>query len=215
MGRPGYPRRPIGHRLTHGPQCSVCACEHRAAVEVGLVLATPVRILARRYGLSKDACFRHGRRHVSPQIRAAILANRPASEIDLARLQVTESEGILTQLVMQRARLQAAVEQALEVGNTADVCREQRITANLELVAKLLGQLVQHHTVEHRNVLVTESYLRLRSTLIEALRPFPEAARAVGAALHRLESEAAADIRARAANGKVPLVIEHNAGEAA
>jgi hypothetical protein len=79
----------------------------------------------------------------------------------------------------------------------------------------MLGQLVQHHTVEHGNVLVTESYLRLRSTLIEALRPFPEAARAVGAALHRLESEAAADIRARAANGKVPLVIEHNAGEAA
>jgi hypothetical protein len=56
--------------------------------------------------------------------------------------------------------------------------------------------------------------------LLETLRPFPDAARAVGAALHRLETEAAARITAKAArrvsggaDSEPPernaLVIEH------
>jgi hypothetical protein len=47
---------------------------------------------------------------------------------------------------------------------------------------------------------------RIRSHGAVALRPFPEAARAVGAALHQLESDAAKDITPRAA--KAPLVID-------
>jgi hypothetical protein len=39
---------------------------------------------------------------------------------------------------------------------------------------------------------------------VKALQPFPEAARAVAAALHKLESKAASDITA-----KRPIVIEH------
>lgn len=46
----------------------------------------------------------------------------------------------------------------------------------------------------------------MRQAIVTALRPFPEAAQAVGAALHRLETEAAATINQRA--GKPPLLIE-------
>ena len=89
---------------------------------------------------------------------------------------------------------------------------ENAITANLTLVAKLLGQLVQVHDVRHTNLLVPPDYLKLRSTLIAALRPFPDAARAVGEALHRLESDAALDITAAAGKGRgrpEPVLIEH------
>jgi hypothetical protein len=78
-------------------------------------------------------------------------------------------------------------------------------------VAKLLGQLVQHHDVRHTSILVSPDYLRLRATLIDALRTFTEAARAVGAALHRLESEAAKDITAAATKGRAPAVLEQAA----
>jgi hypothetical protein len=44
---------------------------------------------------------------------------------------------------------------------------------------------------------------------VNALQPFPEAARAVGAALHALESKAAADITANAS--KRPLMLEAKA----
>jgi hypothetical protein len=98
------------------------------------------------------------------------------------------------------------------------VAAETAITANLTLVAKLLGQLVQVHDVRHTNLLVSPDYLKLRSTLIAALKPFPDAARAVGAALHRLESDAATDITAAAGKGRArpePVLIEHEPTAAA
>jgi hypothetical protein len=71
-------------------------------------------------------------------------------------------------------------------------------------VAKLLGQLVQHHEVRHTSLLISADYIRLRQALITALRPFPEAAKAVGAALAQLETEAAESI----AQSKTPLLLE-------
>ncbi len=71
----------------------------------------------------------------------------------------------------------------------------------------MLGQLVQRHEVHRTSILVSADYLTLRSALVTALRPYPEAARAVGTALHTLETEAAADIVA----SKRPLVLEAEA----
>lgn len=81
---------------------------------------------------------------------------------------------------------------------------ERAVTSNLELVAKLLGQLITHHEVRHTSILVSTDYIRLRQTIINALQPYPDAARAVGAALAALETEAASDIAER----KTPLVLE-------
>jgi hypothetical protein len=84
---------------------------------------------------------------------------------------------------------------------------EHAVTQNLTLVAKLLGQLVQVHDVRHTSLLVTPDYLRLRAALVSALRPFPEAARAVGAALHRMECEAAEEIKTHARAPK-PVTLD-------
>jgi hypothetical protein len=139
---------------------------------------------------------------------AAILAAQKPTEVDLEALQASESEGLLSQLVVQRARLQSQSEMALELGDVrAAVAVENSIQSNLTLVAKLLGQLVQHHEVRSTSVLISADYLALRSALVKALVPYPEAARAVGAALHGLESEAAKDITA-----KRPLVLEAQPG---
>jgi hypothetical protein len=111
-------------------------------------------------------------------------------------------------LVTQRARLQTHSEMASELGDVRSaVACERAITTNLELVGKLLGQLVQRHEVRSTSLLISPDYLALRAALVTALQPFPEAARAVAAALHVLESKAASDITANAAKGK-PLLIE-------
>jgi len=197
-----------------GNVCTVCTSPHRHLIEVGLVHRTPMRVLGKRFGVSEHAVFRHSKGHVTPQMRAAILAAQQPQAVDLEQLQRSENEGLLAQLVSQRARLQLTVEQAQSLGDTSGVVRAERaITQNLELVAKLLGQLVQHHQVTHASVLVSPDYLKLRQVLTEALRPFPPAALAVGKALHQLEAEAARDIEQRATDGKRPLVIEHDAGE--
>lgn len=191
-----------------GPQCTVCASKHRAQIELAIVHRVPGRVIAARFGVSKDSVYRHAHSHLSPVQRAALLAAQRPTAVDLDALRTSESEGLLSQLVAQRARLQQTAELSLELGDVRGaVSAESAITANLALVGKLLGQLVQIHDVRHTNLLISPDYLELRRTLIAALRPFPEAARAVSSALHRLETEAAAEMAKPVR--EAPVVLEH------
>jgi hypothetical protein len=188
--------------------CKVCAHERRHLIEIGLTHHVPIRTLGARFGLKPSTIYRHAKLHLPPQTRAAILAAQKPSEVDLEALQRSESEGLLAQLVTQRARLQQLSELSAELGDVRGaVAVERATTANLELVGRLLSQFTVHHEVTHRSVLVSPDYLRLRSTLLKALAPFPEAMRAVAAALHSLEAEAARDITKQAK----PAQIEHQA----
>src|SRR5689334_3840024 len=101
-----------------GVPCSVCESKSRAQCEIGIVHKVPYRVLAARFDLSKDSIRRHAASHLSPTQRAALLtAQRPATAVDLEQLRTTESEGLLSQLVVQRSRLQQAAELALELGD--------------------------------------------------------------------------------------------------
>jgi hypothetical protein len=186
-------------------RCTICNHEKRHQIEIGLVHRVPLRILAARFNVKHHALHRHRHNHLSPQIAAAILSAQKPSAVDLEALQASESEGLLSQLVTQRARLQTHSEVATELGDVkAAVACERAITSNLELVGKLLGQLVQRHEVRSTSVLISADYLEVRAALVKALQPFPEAARAVAAALHQLESKAASDIT----NARRPNMIE-------
>src|SRR5262245_11182226 len=197
--------------------CTVCVHPARHQVELGVVMRVPHEALARRFGtpdhpLSKDTIWRHSKNHLNAVQRAALMvAVRPA-DIDLDALKVSEGQSLLASLLAQRARLQQTIELAMEAGAPhVAVAAEGRITTNLELVSKLLGQLVHVHDVRHTSVLVSPDYIRLRQVLVEALKPHPAAALDVGRALAALEQAEAERIREKA-NGKAPLTIEHQAG---
>src|SRR3954468_11240399 len=145
-----------------GKACTICAHPKRHQMEIGLTYRVSHGVLAARFDVSPDALQRHAKRHLSPQIRAAILTAQRPSAVDLEGLQASESEGLLSQLVMQRARLQGHSEMALDLGDVrAAVAVEGAITANLTLVAKLLGQLVQRHEVRRTSILISADYLQL------------------------------------------------------
>ena len=165
--------------------------EARAQIERDLALGVPLRRLAKKYGISKDALCRY-RKRLPPQLKAAMLAQSLRPEVDLDKLRTTESEGILANLAVQRAKLllwqdwAASAEQfAIATAISAQIHR------NLELVGKYLGEFAQHHVVSNVSVLVSPQYLELRSALLRALQPYPEARRAVAAALRRTEEPAA------------------------
>ena len=63
--------------------------------------------------------------------------------------------------------------------------------------------ITRTHTTS-TSILISSDYLALRSAIITALKPYPDAARAVGAALAELELPAAKDITE---SGK-PLLLE-------
>jgi hypothetical protein len=195
-----------------GPRCSICANDkHRVAIELGIVHGISAPVLAQRFSCSKHAITRH-KAHLSPAQRAALLSATKPTTIDLAALQVTESEGLLHAVAAQRARLHNLAETAAGFGDIKGaVAAENSIQGNLALVAKLLGQLTTRIDVRHSSVLLTPDYLKLRSVLVQALKPYPQAAQAVSRALFALESDAAKVIEQTA---KPPLVIEHQAAPA-
>jgi transposase-like protein len=166
--------------------------EDRARIEFELARGGYVPAIARKYGVARTTLYRF-RKNLPPQLRAARLAKRLKSQSELEDLRVEESTGLLQNLAQQRARLLLVQDCALEANNiTGVVFASQSIQQNLKIVARLLGEFAEHQIKTSISVLITPEYLNLRSTLLRALRPFPEAARAVAAALHETESAAAA-----------------------
>jgi hypothetical protein len=165
--------------------------EMRLAIERDLAIGRPLRQLAKKYGLSKDCLLRH-RKKLPPQLKAAMLSQSLKPEIDLDKLRTSESENLLASLAAQRARLLLWQDAMSEAGQF-QICTHisAQIHRNLELVGKYLGEFAQHHVVSNVSVLVSPQYLELRSALLRALQPYPEARRAVADTLHRIESEAA------------------------
>lgn len=171
-------------------QCTVCNHPDRASIELGIANHVPLRTLAKRYGVSYHALHRHKKNHMPPQLMAQLLIRPKQTDIDLEQLRLTESEGLLHHLIHQRGQLYALADKAREIG---DISAETRVhgqmSRNIELVAKLLGDLkVGSHTVT-QNILIAPQYHQMRTALIQALRPFPEAHRAVTAALQRMEAD--------------------------
>ena len=192
---------------TRQRQCSICKHERRHGIEVALTYGMTYNDVSRRFAVSADATARHARKHLTPQMRAAILYSRKPSEIDLEALQRTEAEGILTALIAHRARHQRYIDAALELGDVARAINADRgVLANLQLTAQLLGQLVQRHETTHTSILISPAYLELRTAIIGALRRHPQALKDVSDALARIETAAAEEIR-----DKRPLLIEASA----
>jgi hypothetical protein len=154
-----------------------------------------ITALSKRYRLGPDSLYRHRQNHLTAPMRAALLAG-PDIDLDLDRLRETESQSLLANLVALRHRLFASLDSAEDAGDGSMLSRVAgQLHANLELTGKLLGDLGVGHT-SITNVLISAPYVELRVELINALAPFPEAKRAVAAALHCLELKAADEIKA-------------------
>lgn len=175
--------------------CTVCKHRERAGIDLGLARGVSTRALSRRYKLHEDALLRHRKNHLPPQLRAALIQG-PDLDIDLDKLRETESQSLLANLVALRGRLFQILDVAEEGGDGNMLSRiAGQLHNNLEITGKLLGTLSSGHTTI-TNVLIQPQYVEMRVSLVNALRPFPEAARAVAAVLHTIEHKAAADIAA-------------------
>lgn len=186
-------------------RCSICQHPRRSLIDLALITRTPATAIAARFGVTSSALYWHRKHHLSPTQAAALLTALKPSEIDLEALERSESQGLLGELVEQRAKLRQFSEMAAELGNiNAAVSAEKGITAALELTSKLLGMLVTRHELRSTSLLISADYIEMRSAILAALRPFPEASRAVAAALAKIEVRAADEITKA---GK-PLLLE-------
>jgi hypothetical protein len=176
-------------------QCTVCKHRERAQIDLALARHVAVSAIARRFKLSTDSLYRHSNGHLTPALRAKLLAG-PDTEIDLDRLKETESQSLLANLIHLRRRLFAALDVAGEYKDANMLSRVAgQLHRNLELTGKLIGDLNSGNTTT--NVLVMPQYVEMRVELVKALADFPDARERVAGVLHSLESKAADQIEAQ------------------
>jgi transposase-like protein len=150
------------------PQCTICTHEERQAIDAALLAGeTSLRNIAKHYDTSAAALYRHKGAHLP----AAMVKAQEAVEI-------ARADNLLDQVKQIHAVTLSILAQAEKTGElrvALTAVREAR--GNLELLAKLLGELQAQPTV---NVLVASpEWTATRARLIAALGPYPEARAAV------------------------------------
>ena len=170
-------------------RCKACDHPQRAQIDLGLANGISVPALVRRFGVSRDAAYRHKRNHLPPQLLAQLRYALQPTDIDLDALTKSESEGLLQNLVAARADLWHIAKLAQDQDDLhVAVNAHGRLTKNLELTAKLCGELRVGSQTTINTLIVSPEYMQVRSTLLQALKPYPEAARAVSEALQQIET---------------------------
>lgn len=154
-------------------RCGGCAHPEREALDAALVSGQTDTAVAERFGLTRDAVGRHRRGHLSPALKAVAAERETAgARTALDRLEALHDRA---------ERVLAAAEAEGKAALSLQAIRELRST--VELIAKLTGELDDRPQVQVLNVTASPEWDALRGVVLTALRPFPDAGRAVALAL--------------------------------
>jgi hypothetical protein len=188
-----------------GSRCTICDHVDRASIELGLANKVPIRVLGKRYRVHQDAVYRHGRNHMPPELHAQLMTRGRMTPMELENLRVTESEGVLQHLVAVRARLYGLMDFAEKIEDYKGAAAiSGHILRNLEVTAKLLGDLRTGSVSVTNNLLVMPEFHALRTNILQALRSHPEARTDVIKALQHFQSPDLPNVESEA---------EHDAAE--
>ena len=151
--------------------CTVCTHEARAEIDLALVAGETFRHIAARFDTSTGALQRHKADHLPLKLAKAQEAE-----------EVAQADDLLSQVRGLQARALTILDRAEEAGELRTALSAIReVRGNLELLAKLLGELDERPQV---NILVSPEWLELRAVIVGALEPHPAAR---GAVLRALE----------------------------
>ncbi len=155
--------------------CKVCTHEQRPAIDQALVTDASNRRIASQYGMSEAAV----RRHKAEHLPEAMIKAQEQTDVRQAIAVVAQLRAIngVALAVLREAREDRNGELALKAVD--------RIQRQLELQAKLLGELQQEGTIV--NIYTAPEWLQIRALVIQAVTPYPDAAKAITAALSRSE----------------------------
>jgi hypothetical protein len=156
-------------------RCTVCAHHEREAIDHALVAGEPYRSVANRYeSLSQAAVQRHEENHIPATLAKA----KEAKE-------VAHADGLLADVRSLQARTLAVLEAAeLSHEHRTALAAIREARSNLELLAKLLGELDERPSVAV-NLNVSAEWVQLRTVIVGALEPYSVAR---GAVLRAIET---------------------------
>jgi hypothetical protein len=155
-------------------RCTVCDHPERHGIDEALVTGAPYRSVAKRFRLSESAVYRHKAEHLP----AHLLKARETEE-------AARADALLDQVRNLQAHALDILERAEKTGDLRTALAAiSQARGNLELLGKLAGELDERPVM---NVLVSTEWATIRTALMEALSPYPEARSAVSGRLLELE----------------------------
>jgi transposase-like protein len=153
-------------------RCTVCDHPGRHGIDEALVSGAPYRSVAKRFGLSESAVYRHKTEHLPAHMLKAREVEETARADDLlAQVRNLQTHALV---ILERAEKSGDLRTALAAISQA--------RGNLELLGKLAGELDERPVV---NLNISSEWLELRTVIVGALEPHPAAHKAV---LRALES---------------------------
>lgn len=176
-------------------RCTICTHPDRQAIDQRLVAGDVYRRIATDSGVSESALRRHKSDHLGPALREAMArrgeeAVEQAATVQQAREAVQTLAGVdlLERLELSHAALRHAMAQGMQEGDWSVMIRAARaMDQQTELIARLRHELSDGAVV---NVTLSPEWTAVRTAIVQALAPFPEARFAVAGALHDLETGA-------------------------
>lgn len=149
-----------------GRSCTVCT--HKALDEINRLLLSgePYRTIADRFELSKTALIRHKESHISELLsKSNDIKDILNADSLVGRV---EEEAEFVREMRDAAKAEGDIELALKAVDRALKC--------VDLYAKVQGIIKDQPTV---NITLNAEWINLRTTIIQALEPYPDARRAV------------------------------------
>lgn len=158
---------------TADPRCTICHHDQHQEIDAALASGNSMASVSRRFEVSPDAVRRHRIKHLSAALKTVAAERETAgARTALDRLEALHDRA---------ERVLAAAEAEGKASLSLQAIRELRST--VELIARLTGELDERPTVQVLNVTASAEWDALRGVVLSALRPFPDAGRAVALAL--------------------------------
>lgn len=156
-------------------KCTIC--EHPKVDEINemLVKGESLRNIAKHFSVNLTALYRHKEKHLP----AELIKAKEVKEIARANTLLEQ----ITELRDRALRILEKAENAGKLKIALDGIKEAREC--LELLAKLQGELAQEGTI---NITISPEWLEIRTIILKALEPYPEARIRLAEALKEVES---------------------------
>lgn len=174
-----------------GRRCSICTHREAEQINAALVENESLRNIAKRFGISAAAVFRHKAEHISETMAKAQGA-KEAAEVARGDSLLARVESHLSRIERLQEAAETILEEATEhkgklsaIGAAAVVSRELR--GCYELLGKLAGELREQSTTVNVGISLATSpeWIATRGAILRALEDFPDARRAVADAISR------------------------------
>ena len=101
-----------------GLRCTICNHPSRPQIDLAIATGLSKRAVARRFGVSHDAVWRHRQAHLTAEMRAALATKLLRREGDMRRILLEEGTGVVEALKAIRGPLFGLFLVAIDTGDS-------------------------------------------------------------------------------------------------